>query len=180
MLYTIFCLWGMGSLLPIALGAPGLAPRGSVGRFQNHHNIHDKTETICSAHTSTADVVAFANNSEWVNAMTGCLTRLDNDNWEGYKCAPGDSQGNPLGPTFGFYKGETHHSSPDDASDCYTQCSGCLQDGINDHRAVTTSCQFKTYAWAGPAVLWTCDMGFDYGEMQVGANQTTRRSLVGR
>lgn len=172
--YTTLFLWVMGSLLPLALSAPGLASRGSVGRFQG---IHDKTETICSADTSTADVVAFANTKKWVDDMTGCLSNLAGDTWAGYECAPKDDHGNPSGPTFSFYKGETHHSSASDASDCYTQCGDCLREGINNHRAVTTSCQFKTYAWLGPAVLWTCNMGFDYGEMQVVGNLSSRRSL---
>lgn len=174
MYYTTSFLWALGTHLPLALSAPGLAPRGSVGRFQT---IHDKTETTCSATTSTADVVPFAQNQYWVDAMTDCLGDLYTGTWAGTECAPKDDQGNPLGPTFGFWKGETHHSSAEDAYDCWTQCSGCLQEGINNHRAVTTSCQFKTYAWAGPAVIWTCNMGFDYGEMQVAANQTTRRVL---
>ena len=175
--YTTFFLWGMGSLLPLALSAPGLAPRGSVGRCSN---LDDNTEITCSADTSTADVVPCAKSEQRVDDMTECLDNLDTGTWAGYECAPKDDQGNPLGPTFGFYKGETHHSSSDDPSDCYTQCSDCLQKGINNHRAATTSCQFTTYAWAGRAVLWTCDMGFDYGEMQVAANQTTRRSLERR
>lgn len=109
--------------------------------------------------------------------MTDCLANLATGTWVGYERAPKDDQGNPLGPTFGFYKGETHHSSTEDASDCYNQCRDCLKDGINNHRAVTTSFQFLTYAWASPAVLWTCNMGFDYGEMQIAANQSSRRSL---
>ena len=109
--------------------------------------------------------------------MIGCLDQLNSSTWDGNTCAPKDSNGTPIGPTFGFWKGETHHSSPQDAEDCFEQCYYCLRGGIYAQQAVTTSCQFKSYAALGPAIKWTCDMGFDYGEMQVAPNLTVPRSL---
>ena len=108
--------------------------------------------------------------------MTGCVRLLDADSNDGLTCTPQDNGGLSLGPTFGFWKAET--GKDQDPVDCYNQCQEFLIKGINNHRAVTTSCQFKTFWALGPAVKATCNMGFDYGTMQ--ANQKTFNTTVTR
>ena len=157
----IFFSWAIAALLPLTVSARGM---GSLGRLGSSH---DKTSYSCSADDSAAAIVPFANNDDWVSAMTECVRAMDDGNNYGLTCSPKDNHGVSLGPTFGFWMAET--GKDQDPGDCYDQCSDCLIEGINNHRAVTTSCQTKTFYALGPAVKSTCNMGFDYGTMQ--ANQ---------
>ena len=99
--------------------------------------------------------------------MTTCLEQLDNDNWNGYDCNP-NTAGTPhvteqgateIGPSFGFYKGnhdfEKHNLN---GTSCYNICHNCLQQGIDNKQAVTTSCRVDLGNGA------KCWMGFDYGK----------------
>ena len=35
---------------------------------------------------------------------------MNNAGWNSHECQPTDDAGNPMGPVFGFWKGETHNS----------------------------------------------------------------------
>ena len=168
----IFFSWAIAALLPLTVSAAG-------ARWAGLDHIHDKTTSSCSADDSDAAVVPFAKNIDWVDAMTICVQNLNADNNDGTTCEPKDRKGLSLGPTFGFWKAET--GKDQDPNDCYNQCSDCLLKGINNNRAVTTSCQYKTFYAKGPAVKSTCNMGFDYGTMQENQKTfdttATRRSL---
>ena len=158
-----FVPFAIALLLPLAVTA-NLGNFGSLGRI----SIHDKTETVCSVDTSDAAVVPFADNTHWVDAMTKCSVGLEGDSNDGLTCAPKDQNGAALGPTFDFWKAET--GKDQDPAACYDECINCLASGIDQHLAVTTSCQFKVFYARGPAIKGTCNMGFDYGTMQ--ANQS--------
>lgn len=85
--------------------------------------------------------------------MTGCLNQMNNTGFNGAECVPNDN-GNALGPTFGFWK---KNMGSGDGQACYNACAPCLTEGINNQRAVTTSC---TYSPGGKDGCW---MGFNYG-----------------
>ena len=161
---TAFIPWAMAALLPLALCAPTFG----IGLGAS---FHDKQITVCSADTSDAAVVPSAN-YKWAQDMTNCANGMSGDSNDGVTCTPKDDGGSALGPTFSFWKSQT--GKDQDPADCFNKCIYCLIEGIDNHRAVTTSCQFKTFYALGPAIKSTCNMGFDYGTMQPNqANMTT-------
>ena len=70
--------------------------------------------------------------------------RLSTGTWDGYECAPKGDPNDPLSPPINIYGVEAHHPSSLEALDCFDLYSDCLQEGINNHCAVTTSCQSKS------------------------------------
>lgn len=123
----------------------------------------DSWDLSCSADDSSASTTDWSTTAGWNNQMIACMGQMDNSGWNGAECKP-TTDGKPtspaLGPSFGFWKGETHNT---DGQNCYNLCSQCLATGINEGHGVTTSCTFTSYIAWGPAVAWTCNMGFDYG-----------------
>ena len=66
--------------------------------------------------------------------------------WDGYECAPKGDLNNLLGSTVNLYEVEAHHSSSQEASDCFDQYSDYFQEGINNRGAVIISSLCKSYA----------------------------------
>lgn len=153
-------LFSITTVLPAAL-AQGATGSGSFA------------QTICSADTSNATIVPFAQNYYWSLSMGDCLERLNNTGWNGAACVPavpsnppsdyapaqqgGFGPGDSLGPPFGFYKGNHGYAKEGlDGLDCFNLCAQCLELGIDKERAVTTSCDVQ---YANGVKCW---MGFNY------------------
>ncbi len=148
--YTLLLLT-LSTFLPI-----GLSRRGS-----GIHGIHSTgPSTTCSVDDGTSKSVAPFADDSWVSTMTSCLDELNNPSWNGTECVPKDSNGNQLGPTFGFYK--VNDSYFKDAVDCWNQCEDCLRREISNKWAVTTHCGCSVDHF-GPGIKSHCGMGFDYG-----------------
>ena len=119
--------------------------------------------TTCSANDA-GDVPDWARNGAWLTNMTSCLNQLNNDGWNGVECQPALADGTKLGPSFGFYKGKDNWNGADDSgSSCYTACSACLLDGLNQLQAQTTSC-VNVYTTKLGVSKHECYMGFNYGK----------------
>lgn len=120
----------------------------------------------CSADTSDAAVVDFAQDPSWGASMHNCLDQLKGDTnyrWFGVDCQPAKNGTNPpetLGPSFGFYKGNKNVDVLWDT--CFDKCKPCLAKGIDNMRAVTTKCTWKIDGWGSYG--GNCWMGFDYGK----------------
>ena len=118
----------------------------------------------CSADSSKASVVPFAQDPGWVASMTTCLARLNVPDWNGTECVPTAANGTRLGPTFGFWKAPKS-KSPNQMYPlaCSQICLPCLQSGINKQHAVTTRCSYAFWPY-GKEFELGCDIGFDYGQ----------------
>ena len=115
----------------------------------------------CSADSSKASVVPFAQDPGWVASMMTCLSRLNAPNWDGTECVPTAANGTRLGPTFGFWMAKKNNWKGQILpSYCYQLCLPCLQSGINKQQAVTTRCSYEFTKVKGIG----CDIGFDYGQ----------------
>ena len=153
-----------GAAIGAAIPVPGSNPSSSSGSGGSSGTTTTSGNTLlalnygipanykCSADTSDAAVVDFATTPAWNTSMSDCLGELNNEDWNGAECVPKDGQGQALGPAFGFYKGGKNNNG----LNCYEYCAPCLQLGIANQRAVTTSCQ-----WGDKS--WSCWMGFNYG-----------------
>ena len=121
--------------LEVTWGAPrASADEGMVG----------SSIPVCSADTSDAAVVDFAKDLAWAQSMLGCVDQLNSPTWDGCTATPTDAQNNPLGPPFGFYKGnENFAREKRNGFDCYQACFACLYKGIGQKQAVTTSCTWE-------------------------------------
>lgn len=142
------------TLLPIILTLTnaGLPPR-------------EHFELECSPdHNPKVTPTDFSSQDLWKSQMLSCMQKLDTDQWNGAECQPMTADNSaPLGPAFGFWKGEERHNKPEDAKNCYQYCMGCLARGIMAGKAVTTSCYHRNYGLSyGPGVQWSCTMGFDW------------------
>ena len=116
--------------------------------------------TTCSAN-QLGSIPAWASNPLWSTNMLACLELMNNSGWNGADCKPMDADGvTPLGPSFGFYKGERHYSTG--GQDCYDQCAECLKKGIQWNQAQTTTCEYMRKDSMGSRKK-RCDVGFDYG-----------------
>ena len=114
------------------------------------------SQLTCSADTSNATVVPFAEDPGWASTMTTCLDALNTATWaEENECKPVAANGTALGPSFGFFMNGTKW---DDPADCWTKCNACLAEGIKNERAVTTNC------WYDAGKGSSCEMGFNYGK----------------
>ncbi|KAL8709193.1 MAG: hypothetical protein Q9220_006073 [cf. Caloplaca sp. 1 TL-2023] len=111
----------------------------------------------CSADSSNAPVAPFAQDPAWAPSMLTCLGYLNVPDWvDSAECSPNNGNGTVLGGTsFGFYSKGVKWG---DQMNCFEKCMVCLAKGIENHRAVTTSCLYN----AGGGSY--CEMGFKYGE----------------
>ncbi|KAL8830765.1 MAG: hypothetical protein Q9191_001242, partial [Dirinaria sp. TL-2023a] len=77
----------------------------------------------CSADSSddaAAAAAPFTSDPAWTPSMLSCLSQLDNMGWNGAHCVPGNGNGTTIGPTFGFYKGNTAFQRYNlDGADCF-------------------------------------------------------------
>lgn len=162
MRYPTYILLALGSTLPLALSAPSVAfsSGGAVEAVENDIN-NSNADTAgsddkltCSAPSTTAQVVPFAQDPAWVANMTTCLNEMSNSDWNGAECKPADANGVALGPSFGFYKVDDDGG---DGQTCFNDCQACLAAGINASLAVSTSCKY------GSKEDGYCIMGFNYG-----------------
>lgn len=115
----------------------------------------------CSADSSSAPTSPFTSDPAWTTSMLTCLSQLDNMAWNGAHCVPGNGNGTTIGPSFGFYKSNTGFRRYYlDGADCFRACESCLRQGIENGKAVTTSCE-----WSPPPFQkgMKCWMGFNYG-----------------
>lgn len=162
MRYPTYILLALGSTLPLALSAPSVAfsSGGAVEAVENDIN-NSNADTAgsddkltCSAPSTTAQVVPFAQDPAWIANMTTCLNEMSNSDWNGAECKPADANGVALGPSFGFYKVDDDGG---DGQTCFNDCQACLAAGINASLAVSTSCKY------GSKEDGYCIMGFNYG-----------------
>ncbi|KAL8997777.1 MAG: hypothetical protein Q9169_003026 [Polycauliona sp. 2 TL-2023] len=121
----------------------------------------------CSADDSTAAVTDWAAAESWKVSMLVCLESLHYTGWQGRRCFPTynldpamDRDPNPH-PTFSFWK--TGARQFRDAKDCWEQCQSCLRRGIQAGRAVKTQCNYQA---SGLSLGRTCEMGFNYDDME--------------
>ena len=118
-------------------------------------------QTTCSAKSSIAETLSWAEEPAWVSSMNACVGKLNVDHWtnpdedHAMSCMPQRPDGTRVGDvSFGFYsKGEEWHNT----TNCYDKCHSCLEEGIGNHQAVTTYCRYQ----AGEK-SW-CEMGFVWG-----------------
>jgi len=138
----------VGAAAGVAVGA-SLAGGGGGGGYGRYNSNYRPDGFTCSGDSSKAGVGPDVGNGDWKTKMTDCLSgALENNNYAGATSCKLAS-----GPSFGFYKGNSHY---DDAQDCYDQCSPCLLDSINKGREVTTHCDYKSGGHH-------CFMGYTYG-----------------
>ena len=135
-------------LLPVAISTPSnpnLQPRKDAWTL-------DCTDDYSS---SPQNIMPY-NRLDWKSQMTDCMNQMDNSGWNGAHCTPSE------GPSFGFWKGETHN---EDGKNCFDICQPCIAQAIRNGRGVSTSCTYTDKV--GPSQIgvtrWTCNMGFDYG-----------------